>query len=107
MACYQVSVPSLFFRHLLRTIEIAAETLSDRVRQDKPPTKQMYKNVERVFVEHLSGPSKIGKTSSSFCRTGTDVAIAKDCQLQDIVLSQDSDLLAYDSLKTFWRLVDK
>ncbi|KAG0000528.1 hypothetical protein BGZ80_006346 [Entomortierella chlamydospora] len=37
------------------------------------------------------------------CQTETDVAIAVDCQPDDVVISQDSDMLAYKSVSTIWR----
>ncbi|KAF8904552.1 hypothetical protein BGZ58_006494, partial [Dissophora ornata] len=101
----------------LRTAEVAVETLSHRVSQGQPPTKQMFKNVEKGlrggfkwslqdrkdFVEFLQRQ----RLDARLCRTEADVAIAADCQLQDIVLSHDSDFFAYDTVKTIWRPVGK
>ncbi|KAF9979205.1 hypothetical protein BGZ73_004091 [Actinomortierella ambigua] len=57
----------------------AITLLADRVKTGQPPTKQLFKDA--------------------------DTAIATDCQLQDVVLSQDSDFMAYDSVMTLWQPV--
>ncbi|KAG9063354.1 hypothetical protein KI688_004236 [Linnemannia hyalina] len=77
----------------LKTAKVAVETLSNRVSQGKPPTKQMFKNVEKS----LRGGFK----------TEADIDIAAECQPKDVVLSQNSDFFAYDSVTTFWRPVGK
>ena len=101
----------------LKNAVVAIEMLSNRVSQGKPPTKQMFKNVDNSlrggfkwslhdredFVEFLHGR----QLDARLCRTEADIAIAADCQTQDIVLSQDSDFFAYDSVTTFWRPVGK
>ncbi|KAG0298727.1 hypothetical protein BGZ98_000089 [Dissophora globulifera] len=101
----------------LKSAEVAVETLSDRVRQGKSSTMQMFKNVEKGlreafrwslqdredFVEFLQGQ----QLDARLCRTEAYVAIAADCQPQDIVFSQDSDYFAYDSVKTYWRPMGK
>ena len=74
----------------LKTVEVAVETHSDRLRQGKPPTKQMFKNVEKGlqgafkwslqdredFVEYLQGQ----RLDARLCGTEADVAIATDCR---------------------------
>ncbi|KAI7830486.1 hypothetical protein BC939DRAFT_489849 [Gamsiella multidivaricata] len=37
------------------------------------------------------------------CPTEAGIAIAHACQLNDIILSSDSDMLAYDTITTIWR----
>ncbi|KAF9998138.1 hypothetical protein BGZ79_008186 [Entomortierella chlamydospora] len=37
------------------------------------------------------------------CETEADVRIAEDCQVNDIVISRDSDMLIYTKVKTLWR----
>ncbi|KAF8943856.1 hypothetical protein BGZ47_004957 [Haplosporangium gracile] len=71
----------------LKTAEVAIETLSDRVSQGKPLTKEMFKDVEKGLR--------------------ADIAIAADCQPEDIVLSHDSDFFSYDPVNTIWRPVGK
>ncbi|KAF8945173.1 hypothetical protein BGZ47_003134 [Haplosporangium gracile] len=39
------------------------------------------------------------------CRTEADLAIALDAQDNDIIISKDSDMMAYRSVKTLWRPV--
>ncbi|KAF9382477.1 hypothetical protein CPC16_009322 [Podila verticillata] len=39
------------------------------------------------------------------CRTEADLAIALDAQDIDIIISKDSDMMAYQSIKTLWRPV--
>ncbi|KAI1287156.1 hypothetical protein EDD11_010487, partial [Mortierella claussenii] len=45
--------------------------------------------------------------SVRICETEADVAIAVDCQPDDIVISADSDMLAYGSVSTLWRPISK
>jgi hypothetical protein len=101
----------------LKDAMVAIETLNNRVTQGKPPTKQMFRNIDKSlregfkwsladregFVEFLQGR----QLDSRLCQTEADIAIAADCQTQDIVLSQDSDFFAYDSVTTIWRPVGK
>ncbi|KAK3812333.1 MAG: hypothetical protein J3R72DRAFT_462984, partial [Linnemannia gamsii] len=101
----------------LKNAEVAIETLSNRVMHGKPPTKQIFSNVENSLrggfrwtlhdredlVEFLQGR----QLDARLCPTEADVAIAADCQPQDIALTQDSDFFAYDSVKTIWRPVGK
>jgi len=37
------------------------------------------------------------------CPSEADIAIAVDCQPADVVVSADSDMLLYDSIRTIWR----
>ncbi|KAG0336078.1 hypothetical protein BG004_008206, partial [Podila humilis] len=39
------------------------------------------------------------------CQTEADLAIAQDCEPGDIVISSDSDMLAYSTISTLWRPV--
>ncbi|KAG0346127.1 hypothetical protein BGZ54_005311, partial [Gamsiella multidivaricata] len=41
------------------------------------------------------------------CETEADVVIARDCRSDDIVVSADSDMLAYPSVSTLWRPISK
>ncbi|KAF8929937.1 hypothetical protein BGZ47_000819 [Haplosporangium gracile] len=41
------------------------------------------------------------------CETEADLAIALDCQPGDVVISADSDMLAYASISTLWRPISK
>ena len=41
------------------------------------------------------------------CPTEADVAIARDCQPGDIVVSADSDMLAYSTISILWRPVSR
>lgn len=90
----------------LMAAEVATNTLSERIGRGKPPTKAMFKNVDKNlrggftwspqdredFVDFLLGQQQ----DARLCRTEADNAIAADCQPTDIVLSQDSDFFAYD-----------
>ncbi|KAF9130429.1 hypothetical protein BGX30_013492 [Mortierella sp. GBA39] len=70
-----------------KTAKVAVETLSNRVSQGRPPTKQMFKNVEKS----LHGGFKWSLRDR-----------------EDFVdFLQDSDFFAYDSVTTFWRPVGK
>ncbi|KAF9918007.1 hypothetical protein FBU30_000411 [Linnemannia zychae] len=91
----------------LMAAEVAINTLSERISRDKPPTKVMFKNVDKNmqgaftwslqdredFVDFLIGQQQ----DARLCRTEADIAIAADCQVHDIVLSQDPDFFAYES----------
>ncbi|KAF9536178.1 hypothetical protein EC957_012261, partial [Mortierella hygrophila] len=101
----------------LMAAEVATKTLSERIGRGKPPTKAMFKNVDKNlrggftwslqdredFVDFLLGQQQ----DARLCRTEADNAIAADCQPTDIVLSQDSDFFAYDPVKFMWRPVGK
>ena len=39
------------------------------------------------------------------CETEADLAMAQDAQPDDIIISKDSDMMAYQSVKTLWRPV--
>ena len=41
------------------------------------------------------------------CDTEADLAIAADCQPDDVVISTDSDMLAYGSVSILWRPISK
>ncbi|KAK5815552.1 hypothetical protein F5H01DRAFT_405658 [Linnemannia elongata] len=101
----------------LKNAKVAIETLGNRINQGKPPTKQMFKNVERSlrggfkwslqdredFVHFLQAQ----ELDAHLCRTEADIDIAAECQPKDVVLTQDSDFFAYDSVTTIWRPVGK
>lgn len=55
------------------------------------------------FIEYM----KQAEWSVRICETEADVAIAVDCQPEDIVISADSDMLAYGSVSTLWRPISK
>ncbi|KAF8976403.1 Rad2 nuclease, partial [Haplosporangium bisporale] len=55
------------------------------------------------FIEYM----KQAEWSVRICETEADVAIAVDCQPGDIVISADSDMLAYGSVSTLWRPISK
>lgn len=57
----------------------------------------------RAFKTYMDGAG----WSIQICQTEVDVAISADCQPDDIVISQDSDFLAYDAISTLWRPVSK
>jgi hypothetical protein len=41
------------------------------------------------------------------CETEADLAMAQDAKPDDIIISKDSDMMAYQSVKTLWRPVSK
>ena len=41
------------------------------------------------------------------CDTEADLVIAADCQPDNVVISADSDMLAYDSVSILWRPISK
>lgn len=53
------------------------------------------------FTEYMRG---LGWTAI-LCNTEADISIAQDSQPGDIVISSDSDMMAYASVQTLWRLV--
>ncbi|KAG0057380.1 hypothetical protein BGZ83_010839 [Gryganskiella cystojenkinii] len=55
------------------------------------------------FVEYMTRAGWKVQT----CATEADVAIARDCQPGDIVVSADSDMLAYSSISVLWRPVSR
>ena len=55
------------------------------------------------FAEYMRG---VGWTVV-LCNTEADVAIARDVQPGDIVISSNSDMMAYASVQTLWRPVSR
>ena len=55
------------------------------------------------FVDYMT---RAGWTVEA-CLTEADVAIARDCRPGDIVISADSDMLAYSTISVLWRPVSR
>ncbi|KAI7817782.1 hypothetical protein BC939DRAFT_316439 [Gamsiella multidivaricata] len=55
--------------------------------------------IRASFVEYMTQAGWKIQT----CETEADVAIARDCEPGDIVVSADSDMMAYPSISTLWR----
>ncbi|KAF9280673.1 hypothetical protein BGZ68_007096, partial [Mortierella alpina] len=101
----------------LKTAKAALDKFKERVSDARPPTKELFKKADkglrggfkwsiqdrRDFVEFLQGQDH----DARFCETEADIAIAADCRPVDIVVSQDSDFFAYESVKVLWRPVGK
>ncbi|KAF9998091.1 hypothetical protein BGZ80_006863, partial [Entomortierella chlamydospora] len=59
--------------------------------------------IRASFVEYMTQAGwKI-----KICETEADVAIAQDCKPGDIVVSGDSDMMAYPTVSTLWRPISK
>lgn len=55
------------------------------------------------FILYMKGAG----WSVRLCETEADLAIAVDCRPNDVVISADSDLLAYESVSTLWRPISR
>ncbi|KAF9397496.1 hypothetical protein BGZ94_006279, partial [Podila epigama] len=70
---------------------------------------KLFKNIRAAFYwsqEFRSSLAHYLTTKGSnvvVCPSEADIAIATDCQPNDIVISGDSDMLIYDTVKTVWR----
>ncbi|KAG0360409.1 hypothetical protein BGX24_005570 [Mortierella sp. AD032] len=101
----------------LESASSAVKVLEDRVDNGKAPTSQQFKDSTKAlhgafkwslqdridFVAFLHQK----QLQASLCNTEADVAIAVECKENDIVLSQDSDFLAYNTVETLWRPVGR
>jgi len=77
------------------------------------PRKQHFVEVKKNLASTFYWNSEIRQSFITYmeqagwtirrCETEADVALASDCLLEDIIISADSDLLAYDSVATIWR----
>ncbi|KAF9945327.1 hypothetical protein BGZ72_001470 [Mortierella alpina] len=62
-------------------------------------------------VIYVDGVQAVEKEQTALaleaCLTNADVAIARDCRPGDIVISADSDMLAYSTISILWRPVSR
>ena len=93
------------------------DSLEQTIRSDVKPRKSQFTDVKtslratfywsyedrRAFVHHMEDAGWMVR----LCTTEADVAIAVDCKPGDIVISADSDMLAYGSVETLWRPINK
>ncbi|GJJ78017.1 hypothetical protein EMPS_10376 [Entomortierella parvispora] len=93
------------------------QNLEDLINQNSRPRKRHFSDARstlaatfywslddrRSFVKYMEDAG----WCVQICKTEADVAIAVDCQPDDIVISQDSDFLAYNTVSTLWRPVSK
>ncbi|KAK3821500.1 MAG: hypothetical protein J3Q66DRAFT_152665 [Benniella sp.] len=93
------------------------DTLEERIDNDRKVRKRHFTDVRaslsatfrwsfpdrKAFLSHMV---QAGWTIRE-CETEADVAIAVDCQPNDVVISADSDMLAYASISTLWRPVSR
>ncbi|KAI7816717.1 hypothetical protein BC939DRAFT_32985 [Gamsiella multidivaricata] len=59
--------------------------------------------IRDAFVKYMQGEG----WNIQRCETEADVVIAQDCRFDDIVVSADSDMLAYPSVSSLWRPISK
>ncbi|KAG0226138.1 hypothetical protein BGW41_004258, partial [Actinomortierella wolfii] len=72
----------------------------ESIRQEAVPLAQKALACQRSsFVSYMQQNG----WQIAFCATEADVAIAVDCQPQDVVVTTDSDLLVYTSVRTVFR----
>ena len=95
----------------------ALDTLENRIENNLSVRKRHFTDVRtslsltfywslearQSFVAHMTGAG----CHVRFCETEADVAIAKECQPGDIVVSCDSDMMAYASIATLLRPISK
>ncbi|KAG0199009.1 hypothetical protein BGX31_004409, partial [Mortierella sp. GBA43] len=98
------------------TVDIL-EKLQACLDDNRIPPKQLHisakKNLKLAFHLQYSDRVALGKALESRgwkVKVGdveADVEIAKDCMPDDIVLTTDSDAIAYRKIKTIWRLIGR
>ncbi|KAF9344664.1 hypothetical protein BGX26_004059, partial [Mortierella sp. AD094] len=59
--------------------------------------------MREAFAEYM----KEAGWTVRLCETEADLAIAQECKPNDVVISADSDMLAYSTVTTLWRPVSK
>ncbi|KAI8599776.1 hypothetical protein EDD21DRAFT_355146 [Dissophora ornata] len=101
----------------IRRCEKALDILEDRVGSNLKVRKQHFVDVKTnmastfywslptraSFVEYLTQAG----WKVEACETEADVAIAWDCKPGDVVVSADSDMMAYPTVSTLWRPISK
>ncbi|KAF8925213.1 hypothetical protein BGZ47_003424, partial [Haplosporangium gracile] len=87
--------------------------VAGRQRVKKREFIQPYKNIRAAFYWPLMSRRSLALhlTNNGWnvleCPSEADVAIARVCQSDDIVVSGDSDMLIYNTIQTIWRPLSK
>ncbi|KAF9158623.1 hypothetical protein BGX20_003309, partial [Mortierella sp. AD010] len=97
--------------------QMSINELRDRVKKNLRVRKQLfraiYKNLKKAFYWSLDARQAFAKYMKQKgwtiieCSTEADLAIAKDSIPGDIVISKDSDMLAYEKICTIWRPISR
>ncbi|KAF9335429.1 hypothetical protein BG006_000067 [Podila minutissima] len=91
--------------------------LKHRIDNNIKPCKQHFTNVKtnlattfywtltmhKAFIHYMQEAS----WKVQMCETEADLAIAQDCEPDDIVISADSDMLVYSTISTLWHPVSR
>ncbi|KAF9125383.1 hypothetical protein BGW39_007435 [Mortierella sp. 14UC] len=101
----------------LDRLSTSLETFETRMEADLRIRKQHFiaikKNLASAFYWSLSSRQHFAEYMRGaswtviLCNTEADVAIARDAQPGDIVISSNSDMTAYPSVQTLWRPVSQ
>ncbi|KAF9977791.1 Rad2 nuclease [Actinomortierella ambigua] len=97
--------------------EDSIKVLDDRLSENKRVTRAMVskarQDLQAAFVWSPEAKSSFVDFMRErdwhiiICDTEADVEIARNCGLDDVVVTRDSDLLAYSTVQTIWRLIGK
>ena len=97
--------------------EKSLSELEHRINSNKKPRKRHFTDAKtslaatfywtlsmrRAFIQYMQQAG----WKMRICETEADVAIARDCEPGDIVVSADSDMMAYRTVSTLWRPISK
>ncbi|GJJ77517.1 putative transposase [Entomortierella parvispora] len=93
------------------------DTLEQRVTNNQKARKRHFVDVKKSLASLFYWPSSVRQDFIDYlikagwtvriCETEADVAIAADCRPEDIVISADSDMLAYGTIYTLWRPISR
>ncbi|GJJ77583.1 hypothetical protein EMPS_09942 [Entomortierella parvispora] len=90
------------------------DALEQRITHNQKASRRHFVDVKKSLASLFYWPSSVRQDFIDYlikagwtvriCETEADVAIAADCRPEDIVISADSDMLAYGTIYTLWRL---
>lgn len=95
------------------SVAYLAESVKERRRVRKRQFVKLNKHIRAAFYWSLDSRKAFAQYMQSVgwsiveCSSEADIAIAHACQPDDIVVSIDSDMLAYDTIRTIWRPISR
>ncbi|KAF9165033.1 Elongation of fatty acids protein 2 [Actinomortierella ambigua] len=93
------------------------DLLDQQISSGQRITKHQFSTVEKHVTNSFSWDPEAKDSLAKYlrkngwhvveCETEADVEIARDCGPEDIVVTRDSDFLAYATVSTIWQLIGK
>jgi hypothetical protein len=94
-------------------LDTLEQRLDDKLRVRKALFTKINKNIDAAFYWSLDARKAFAEYMKTRgwmvreCPTEADVAIARDSTQSDVIISSDSDMLAFASVATIWRPTSK